>query len=224
MHWTARLVAPLAECSLDYGVALRAGVQPDHSVGAERECHHLGPKSASGADVDDPTSTVPLEQTPNELDCLGARERPAQVLRGPRLDVGTEERGGVPGPVASKAAISDFGCVPEDSLDLVQVREGTAVVVPLGQGLYLADCSNGSSGGFGLGNADDCRTMRAWPTVAEGWRCALRLRRVATGRDCISVSVAKQQMGISIGFAGVERVHGYTAVGFAPTNGDVLRH
>ena len=78
MDWAARFVAPVAECSLGYGVALRAGIQTDDSVGAESECQHLGPKPASGTDVDDPTATVPLKDAPDEPDGLGARERPAK--------------------------------------------------------------------------------------------------------------------------------------------------
>ena len=122
MDWAARFVAPVAECSLGYGVALRAGIQTDDSVGAESECQHLGPKPASGTDVDDPTATVPLKDAPDEPDGLGARERPAQVLRCPVLYVGREEWGGVPGPVASNAAIGDFAGTPEGRFDLVQVR------------------------------------------------------------------------------------------------------
>ena len=74
MLWAAGLVAPTAERRFDYGVALRVGIQPDHLVGAECMGQHLGPKPASRTDVDDPTAALPLEETPDEPDSLGARE------------------------------------------------------------------------------------------------------------------------------------------------------
>ena len=164
MRRAARLVAPAAERGPEHGVALRAGVQADDPVGAERAGQHPGPEAASCADVDDATVALPREDAAEEADGLGAGERPAQVLRCPVLDAGGGERSGVPGPVASKASVGDLAGTPEGCLDFVEVGQRSGVVVSSGQGLELAD------GSAVHRSAPDCATRTVAGRLLRGMR------------------------------------------------------
>ena len=121
------LVAPIAEGGLEHVVARRRRIQPDDPVAAESALQHRGPETASGADVDNPTAG-PLDETTDELDRFGARERPAEVLGRPVLDVGGNERVGVPGPVAAQPAIGHVTGMPQRGFDVLQKRDAAFFV------------------------------------------------------------------------------------------------
>lgn len=125
---TAGLVAPIAEGGPEHVIAPACRIQPDDPVRAESTLQHPGPETASRADVYDP-ATRPRNETPDQVDSFRARERSSEVMRCPVLDVGGQGPAGAPGPVTAQAAISDVAGTPQCGLDVLQERDGAAVLI-----------------------------------------------------------------------------------------------